>query len=45
MLDTKWYLERKAKDEFSLRTEVEQNSTVDLKVEVSALDTLNNLIK
>ena len=45
MLDTKWYLERKAKDEFSLRTEVEQNSTVDMKVEVSALDTLNNLIK
>lgn len=44
-LDSKWYLERKSKDEFSLRTEVEQNITGDLKVEVTALDSLNNLIK
>ena len=42
---SKEWLERRDKEHFSIRTEVEQNSTVDLKVEVSALDTLNNLIK
>lgn len=43
--DSKWYLERKAKDEFSIKTEVESNSKVELKADISAVDKLNELIK
>lgn len=39
-----WWLERKSKNEFSLKTEIEQNSTIEMKVEATALDSLNNLI-
>ena len=42
---SKEWLERRDKEHFSTRTEVEQNSKVELKVEVSALDSLNNLIQ
>jgi hypothetical protein len=39
-----WWLERKSKNEFSLKTEVEQNTNMDLKIEAKAIDSLNTLL-
>ena len=42
---SKEWLERRDKEHFSTRQEVEQNSKVELKAEISALDSLNNLLE
>jgi len=33
-IDSKWYLERKGKDEFSLKQEIEQHSTIDMNINI-----------
>ena len=42
---SKEWLERRDKEHFSTRQEVEQNSKVELKAELSALDSLNSLLE
>ena len=37
LTDSKWYLERKGKDEFSLKQEIDQKSEIDLNINISEL--------